>query len=54
MGVDEMTTKKDRINIYIDPNVCIDIKVYAVKTKQSVSEVTEQAIKEFLERHPIK
>jgi hypothetical protein len=49
-----MTTKQDRINIYIDPQVCMDIKIYAVKTKQSVSKVAEQAIKEFLERNPVK
>jgi hypothetical protein len=47
-------TKQDRLNVYLDPQVCIDIKVYAVKTKQSVSKAVESAIKEFLERHPDK
>jgi predicted transcriptional regulator len=44
-------TKQDRLNIYLDPQICMDIKIYAVKTKQSVSKVAEQAIKEFLEKH---
>ena len=40
-----------RLNVYIDPQVHTDAKVYAAKTNQKLSEVVELAIKEYLEKH---
>ena len=41
-----------RLNVYIDSNLHKDIKIYAAKTERSISDVTESALKEYLERHP--
>ena len=45
---------KDRITIYIEKETKRAIKIFCAKTDMSLSEVTEKAIKEFLERNPKK
>jgi predicted HicB family RNase H-like nuclease len=39
-----------KMTVYINPQIHLDAKVFAAKTRRSISEVTETALKEYLTR----
>jgi predicted HicB family RNase H-like nuclease len=44
-------TESKKMTIYIDPQIHTDVKVFAAKKGKSISEVSETALKEYLERN---
>lgn len=47
-------SEKERIMLYTTPELKTEIKVYCAKTGERISNVVEQAIKEYLVRNPVK
>ncbi len=46
--------EKIKMTFRLSADVRTKLKVYAAKTDKSISETIEEAIKEYLERHPVK
>lgn len=40
-----------RLNAYIDKNLHTEVKVFAAQTDQSISEIVELALREYLKTH---
>jgi hypothetical protein len=51
-GRDTIVLEQKRLNVYISSKLHKDIKVYAAKTERSISDITESALKEYMEKHP--